>query len=71
MQGILNMAELIVGVILGVIGMGYFAYGKRQKHTPAYISAIGLFTAPYITSNIYMLILIAIILILMPFYVDF
>ncbi|MFV2061150.1 MAG: hypothetical protein ACC653_10745 [Gammaproteobacteria bacterium] len=65
------MSELIVGVFMGVIGMGYFVYGKRQKHTPAFLSAIGLFLAPYLTSNIYTLIGVSIVLILMPFYFDF
>ncbi len=71
MQDVDNLSELIVGVFLGVIGMGYFVYGKRQKHTPAFLSAIGLFIAPYFTSNIYILIGIGIVLILFPFYVDF
>jgi hypothetical protein len=65
------MSELIIGVILGVIGMGYFVYGKRQKHVPAFISAIGLFTVPYFISNIYILILVGIAFMVMPFYVDF
>ena len=65
------MSEMITAVFFGVIGMGYFIYGKRQKHLPAYISAIGLFIAPYFTPNIYILIIVGIIFILMPFYVDF
>jgi hypothetical protein len=65
------VAEIIVGVVLGVIGMGYFVYGKRQKHAPAFLSAIGLFFAPYLVSNIYILIAVGIVFIIMPFYVDF
>ena len=65
------MGEMITGVFLGVIGMGYFVYGKRQKHIPAYIAAIGLFIAPYFTPNIYILLLVGIILILMPFFIEF
>jgi len=40
------LTELIIGIFMGVIGMGYFVYGRKQKHTPAYLSAIGLFVAP-------------------------
>ncbi len=65
------MAVLILSVIMGAIGLGYFVYGRKQKHIPSFISAIGLFAAPYLTSNIYALILITIVLILLPFFVDF
>lgn len=65
------MGELITALFLGVIGMGYFIYGKRQKHLPAYIAAIGLFIAPYFTPNIYALLLVGLVLMIFPFYIDF
>jgi len=65
------MAELIISIFLGVIGMGYFVYGKRQKHAPAFFAAIGLFIAPYFTPNVYVLILVGVLLIIMPFLIEF
>ncbi|VAW95894.1 hypothetical protein MNBD_GAMMA22-1895 [hydrothermal vent metagenome] len=64
------MSEMVIGVVLGIIGMGYFVYGKRQKHVPSFLAAVGLFTVPYFISNIYILILIGILLIIMPFFID-
>ncbi len=64
------MAGVVIGIILGIIGMGYFAYGKRQKHVPSFLAAVGLFTAPYFISNVYILILVGILLVAMPFFVD-
>ncbi len=71
LKKVVLMAVLILSVIMGAIGMGYLVYGRKQKHIPTFISAIGLFAAPYLTSNIYALILIAVLLILMPFFIDF
>ncbi len=64
------MSEVIISVILGIIGTGYFVYGKRQKHVPSFLAAVGLFTVPYFISNVYILIFTGLLLVAMPFFVD-
>jgi hypothetical protein len=63
----MNTSTIIWGVIFGSIGLGFFVYGKRQKDIIPLFSGIGLMVFPYFISNLYILILLGIILVAVPF----
>ncbi|HNW83804.1 MAG TPA: hypothetical protein PKG52_13030 [bacterium] len=65
----ISTAVLLWGVIFGAFGMGYFLYGRKQKNFMAKISGIILMVFPYFISNTYLLVLIGVIFIALPFVV--
>ena len=60
---------LMLGVLFGSIGLGFFVYGKKQKAAIPFVSGIGLMALPYFISNLYILILLCIVLILLPYFI--
>jgi hypothetical protein len=60
---------LMLGVLFGSIGLGFFVYGKKQKAVIPFVSGIGLMALPYFISNIYILILVCIVLMILPYFV--
>jgi hypothetical protein len=60
---------LIWGVLFGAIGLGFFAYGKKQKAVVPLFTGIALFTVPYFISNVYTLVIIGVILVALPYFV--
>jgi hypothetical protein len=61
--------NLLIGVITGAFGVGYFIYGKKQSKLVFMISGIGLMIYPYLFSNIVVLIIIGLVLLAAPFLV--
>ncbi len=60
---------LMMGVLFGSIGLGFFVYGKKQKAVIPFVSGIGLMALPYFIPNIFILILVSIVLIILPYFV--
>ena len=65
------MNSLIVGIIAGAIGMGYFIYGKRQARFAPLLAGILLCIYPYFTDSLLWLSVIGVALVVAPFLVDF
>jgi hypothetical protein len=63
-----NTAALIWGLIFGSIGLGYFIYGKKQKRGVPFASGVGLMVFPYFVSNTYLIVIIGIVLLALPYY---
>ena len=63
-----NTATLIWGLIFGSIGFGYFIYGKKQKRGVPFASGVGLMVFPYFVTNSYLLVLIGIALLALPYF---
>lgn len=63
----MNATTLFMGMIFGSIGMGYFIYGKKQRHAIALMSGIVLCVIPYFISNIIFIIFIGVGLMALPF----
>lgn len=68
-RGIMN--SLIVGVIAGAIGVGYFIYGKRQARFTPLLAGILLCVYPYFTDSLLWLTVIGLALVVAPFLIDF
>ncbi|WP_455208385.1 hypothetical protein [Kaarinaea lacus] len=60
---------LIWGLIFGVIGLGFFTYGKRQRAVVPLFTGIALFIFPYFVSNVYMLVIVGAALVALPYFV--
>jgi len=58
---------LIWGMMFGVIGYGFFSYGRKQKAAVPLLSGIMLSVLPYLVSDVDMLIISGIALALLPF----
>lgn len=67
----MDFRTLMIGVIVGSIGMGYFVYGKKRAKAIPLISGIGLCVVPYFIGNITLLILVCLVLIIAPFLIEF
>ncbi len=59
--------NLMVGIITGAFGVGYFIYGKRQSKFVFMITGCALCIYPYLLSNITVLIIIGLVLLAVPF----
>jgi len=59
---------LLWGVLFGAIGLGFIAYGKKQKAIVPLFSGIALLTFPYFVSNTYMLVTIGVALVALPYF---
>ena len=50
--GMFETSYLLTTMVFSSIGLGYFLYGKKQKHKIVYYSGIGLMVFPYaVTTN--------------------
>ena len=67
----MDSSALIWGVIFGSIGMGYFLYGKKQRRGAALLSGFALIVVPYVVSNVFLLVMIGIVLMVMPYFVRY
>jgi len=64
-----STAQLMWGVVLGSIGLGFFVYGKKQKAIVPLIVGIALMILPYVISNVYLLVLTGAALAILPRFV--
>ena len=67
----MNSSSLLWGLLYGSIGMGYFVYGKKQQRFVALISGIALMVFPYFITNTILGILIALVLVGLPFFMRY
>ncbi len=63
----MDTSTLLLGIIFGSVGLGFFVYGKKQAAFIPLFSGIGLMAIPYFISNMYILILSGIVLAALPF----
>ncbi len=64
-----DTSQLVLGMVFGAIGLGFFVYGKRQKAVVPFTVGIALFVFPYFISNVYMLVTVGVVLVALPYFV--
>ena len=64
-----SSAQIMWGVIFGGIGTGYFIYGKKQHQIVAMFSGIALCFFSYFVSSAFLIVLIGIVLMALPFFI--
>ena len=57
------------GMLFGAIGFGLFLYGKKQKSVVPLIAGIALCVVPYFITNVYVLVMVGVILVAIPYFV--
>nr|MDD3719734.1 hypothetical protein [Candidatus Gracilibacteria bacterium] len=67
----MDTTTLMIYVITGAFGAGYFVYGKNQSAFSFLLSGIALCIYPYFVQNIALLLVIGIVLIILPFFIKF
>ncbi len=60
---------LMWGVLFGAIGLGFFTYGKKQKAPVPLFSGVALFIIPYVISNVYLLVIVGVVFVILPYFV--
>ena len=67
----MNSTQLLLGVILSSIGLGYFLYGKKQKMTVPFVAGLVLMVFPYFIESHFLLSGIGILLSVIPYFLRF
>jgi len=65
------MANIVIGIIAGAFGAGYMMYGRRQTRLAPVIAGLLLCVYPYFVDGWVWLCLIGLVLLVVPFLVDF
>lgn len=66
----MNTANLLWGILLSSIGLGFFIYGKKQQRISALLCGAALMAFPYFVSSTVLLVLIGAVLVGLPFVLD-
>ena len=66
-----NPTLLMWSLLFGAFGMGYFAYGKKQRSPVPFVVGIALMVYPYFIANVYLVVLIGAVLLAVPYFVRF
>lgn len=66
----MNESSLVWGLIFGSIGTGYFIYGKRRSNNVARLTGVALMFYSYFFDNVALLVIVGVILMLLPKYID-
>lgn len=67
-QQVTSESMLLWGLIFGSIGLGYFAYGRRQEKLITKYCGISLLVFPYFMPNAYWLVGIGVSLLALPYF---
>ena len=64
-----STSVLLLGLIFGSLGMGYCAYGRRQRSLVAFLCGLLLIAVPYFIANPAVLVAVGAVLAALPFFV--
>ncbi len=64
-----GLSLVIWGMVFGAVGVGFLAYGRKQRAIVPLITGVALIIAPYLVSNTYLLVITGLILVLVPYFV--
>jgi hypothetical protein len=58
---------LLLGVLFGSLGLGYWIYGKREQKAMPLLAGVALMVFPYFLSQAWEIIVIGLVLAAIPF----
>jgi len=67
----MTTAGILIGILTGAVGVGYFIYGKRQTKFVPLVSGMLLCVYPYFLSSVMWMVVIGAMLVAAPFFIDF
>ncbi len=56
-------------IIFSAFGAAYFVYGKRRKALVPLVSGLVLCIFPFFVSNVYLLVLLGLVILLLPYFI--
>jgi hypothetical protein len=62
-----NSSTLVLSVIFGAFGTGYFVYGKKQGHLSALFCGLALCVFPWFVDSTLMTVVVGVLLMIAPF----
>lgn len=65
----MDMATLLLGVVFGAVGMGYCLYARKQRAPVPLVCGVGLMFFPYFVSNAWLMVLVGVVLMAVPYFV--
>jgi len=65
-----NSINLMLGLIFGSIGVGYFIYGKNTANVVCRYTGIALIGYPYFIENTWAILMVGVGLMMLPRFVD-
>lgn len=65
-----SAAVLILDMLFGSIGVGFFLYGRKQKAVVPLCVGVALCVFPYFIANVYVLVLVGVVLMAIPYFVQ-
>lgn len=63
--------QIVVNIISGAFGMGYFVYGKKQNMMVPLFCGVGLMVYPMLVNNDILLVLIGVVLLAAPYFIRY
>jgi hypothetical protein len=66
--GNMSMTTIMVSLVAGLVGSGYFMYGKRTQNLKMVFSGIALCVVPYFISNSVLLVVACLAMTAAPFF---
>ena len=67
----MSAATLLWGMLFGAIGVGFFIYGKRQAMIVPLVCGVALMVYPYFVSNVWLLLLVGLVLMAIPYFLRY
>ena len=64
-----NTAHLVWAMLFGAFGLGFLVYARKQRAVVPLIVAIALFIYPYFIPNVYLLVIVGVVLVALPYFV--
>jgi len=64
-----STAQIMWAMLFGSVGLGFFIYGKKQKAIMPLLCGVALFVYPYFMPNVYVLVIVGVVLVALPYYV--
>jgi len=65
----MSTSSILIYIFLGSASLAYFIYGKTQRKAVALFCGIGLGIAPYFGLDRWLLVLVSILIIGLPFFI--
>ena len=64
----MNTSLLLLGVLFGSVGLGYFLYGKKQRAVVPLVCGLALMVVPYFISSTALLVMVGAVLSGIPYF---
>jgi hypothetical protein len=62
----MTTAQLVLGLLFGSVGLGFFVYGRKQRAVVPFLCGVALMAFPYFVSNTFALVAIGSALCALP-----